>query len=255
MKRRVALTLGVLAVAGAVVGGALAIAGGDGGPGVDASAPDETEFPPDLSPYRPHIDPADFVATIDNPYLPFEPGTTLFYEGTSEGEKETDEVFVTHETKEILGVTCVVVRDIVRADGEITEKTFDWYAQDRFGNVWYFGEDSHEYENGKPINAAGSWEAGVDGALPGIVMLGDPQVGDRYRQEYYAGKAEDLGGILKLDASVTVPYGSFDSVLVTKDSTPLEPNVLEHKYYAPGVGLVMEQSMRGPKEAFELVAV
>jgi hypothetical protein len=216
---------------------------------------DEPSFPPAVSPYDPKIDPSDFVENINNPYMPLEPGTTLVYEGVSEDEKETDTVFVTNKTKEILGVTATVVRDVVTVEGEIAEKTFDWFAQDRYGNVWYLGEDSKDYENGKPESSSGSWEAGVDGAKPGIVMLGDPQVGDRYRQEYYEGEAEDFGQVLKLGESVDVPYGSYDNVLVTKDWTPLEPKVLENKYYAKGVGVVYERSVKGPKEELKLVEV
>jgi hypothetical protein len=228
--------------------------------GQDESAPSTTpaeqpSFPPRVSPYDPNIDPSDFVEGIDNPYMPFEPGTTLVYEGVSEDEKETDTVFVTNKTKEIMGVTATVVRDVVSVEGEIAEKTFDWYAQDRFGNVWYLGEDSKEYENGKPASSHGSWEAGVDGAQPGILMLGDPQAGDRYRQEYYKGEAEDFGQVLKLGESVDVPYGSYDNVLITKDWTPLEPEVIENKYYARGVGVVLERSVKGPKEELRLVDV
>jgi hypothetical protein len=228
--------------------------------GQDASAPSTTSgktpsFPPRVSPYDPKINSSDFVAGIDNPYMPFEPGTTHVYEGVSEDEKETVTVFVTNKTKEILGVTATVVRDVVTVEGEIHEKTFDWYAQDRYGNVWYLGEDSKEYENGKPVSSSGSWEAGVDGAQPGIVMLGEPQVGDRYRQEYYKGEAEDFGQVLKLGESVDVPYGSYDNVLVTKDWTPLEPKILENKYYARGVGVVYERSVKGPKEELSLVEV
>jgi hypothetical protein len=228
--------------------------GGDE-PSPSAGSQDEPSFPPALSPYEPEIDPADFVEVIDNPYMPLEPGTTYVYEGESEGEKETDTVFVTHETKEILGVICTVVRDVVSVEGEIAEKTFDWFAQDRYGNVWYFGEDSQEYEDGKPVSREGSWEAGVDGAQPGIIMLGEPEVGDRYRQEYYEGEAEDFGKILRLDGSIEVPYGSFDNVLITKDWTPLEPKVVENKYYARDVGVVFEESVKGPKEQLRLLEV
>jgi hypothetical protein len=228
--------------------------------GEDESAPsatpgDQPSFPPAVSPYDPKIDASDFVDGIDNPYMTFEPGTTLVYEGVSEDEEETVTIFVTNKTKEILGVTATVVRDVVTVEGEIAEKTFDWFAQDRYGNVWYLGEDSKEYEDGKPVSSEGSWEAGVDGAKPGIVMLGDPQVGDRYRQEYYEGEAEDFGQVLKLDESVDIPYGSYDDVLVTKDWTPLEPKVLENKYYAKGVGVVYERSVKGPKEELKLVEV
>jgi hypothetical protein len=226
---------------------------GEDEPQPSTRSANEPVFPPPVSPYEPKIEPADFVAGIDNPYLPFEPGTKWVYEGVSGDEKETDTVYVTNQTKEILGITCTVVRDVVSVEGEIAEKTFDWYAQDRYGNVWYMGEESREYENGKVVSTEGSWEAGVDGAQPGIIVLGDPQVGDRYRQEYYKGEAEDFGQVLKLDASVEVPYGSFDNVLVTKDWTPLEPKVLEEKYYARDVGVVFEHSIKGPNEELRLV--
>jgi hypothetical protein len=244
-------SLRLLALALLVVGTAAAC-------GEDESAPSTTpagepSFPPVVSPYDPQINPSDFVEEIDNPYMPFEPGTTLVYEGASKDETETVTVFVTNKTKEILGITATVVRDVVTVDGQIAEKTFDWYAQDRYGNVWYLGEDSLEYEDGKPVSSAGSWEAGVDGAKPGIVMLGDPQVGDRYRQEYYKGEAEDFGQVVKVGESVDVSHGSFDDVIVTKDWTPLEPKVLENKYYARGVGVVFERSVKGPKGELSLV--
>jgi hypothetical protein len=211
--------------------------------------------PPPVDPYDPHIDPADFVAVIDNPYLPLAPGTTYTYEGSLKAAGERNIVSVTNRTKRIIGVTTTVVNDVVTVEGVIAEKTLDWYAQDRWGNVWYFGEDSKSYENGKVVSTEGSWEAGVDGAKPGIVMLGQPHVGDLYRQEYYPGVAEDMAQVLQLDASVTVPYGSFTDVLVTKDWTPLDPKVVENKYFAPGVGLVLERSAKGPKEESRLVSV
>jgi hypothetical protein len=246
-------SLRLFAMALVIVATAAACGGDESAP--SATPADQPSFPPAVSPYDPKIDEADFVDGIDNPYMPFEPGTTLVYEGVSGGEEETVTIFVTNKTKEILGVTATVVRDVVSVEGEIAEKTFDWFAQDRYGNVWYLGEDSKEYEDGKPVSSEGSWEAGVDGAKPGIVMLGDPQVGDRYRQEYYEGEAEDFGQVLKLDESVDIPYGSYDDVLVTKDWTPLEPKVLENKYYAKGVGVVYERSVKGPKEELKLVEV
>src|SRR5919106_1886711 len=246
-------SLRLFAVVLLVVGTAAACGGGESASSTPPAA--EPLFPPAVSPYDPELDPSSFVEAIDNPYMPFEPGTTLVYEGVSEDKKETVTVSVTNKTKEILGITATVVRDVVTVGGEIAEKTFDWYAQDRYGNVWYMGEDSKEYEDGKPVSSAGSWEAGVGGAKPGIVMLGDPQVGDRYRQEYYKGEAEDFGQVLKLAESVDVPHGSFDEVLVTKDWTPLEPQVLENKYYARGVGVVFERSVKAPKEELSLVDV
>jgi hypothetical protein len=223
-----------------------------------ASGPALSRNPAELvegEPYRPQIYPADFVEVIDNPYLPLKPGTTLVYEGTSDGERETTEVTTTDRTKEVMGVTTTVVRDQVFVAGELVEDTFDWFAQDRYGNVWYFGEISREYKGGKFVGTEGSWEAGVDGAEPGIVMLADPQVGDSYRQEYYAGEAEDTAEVWALERSVTVPHGSFDGVLVTEDSNPLEPKLLEHKCYAPGIGVVLERLIKGGQEVLRLADV
>ncbi|WP_432822682.1 hypothetical protein [Trichloromonas sp.] len=187
-------------------------------------------------PYDPQIDPADFVVGIDNPFLPLVPGTTMVYQ---KGE-ERIEVKVTAETKEILGVTCVEVEDTVTIDGELVEETLDWYAQDMLGNVWYFGELSRNYEDGELNNLDGSWQAGVDGAKPGIVMLADPMVGDVYRQEFLLGEAEDMARVVARDEEVTVPHppGTF-TTLKTEEWNPLEPEMLENKFYAPGVGLVL----------------
>jgi hypothetical protein len=205
--------------------------------------------------YSPSIDPADFTTKIHNKYFPLKPGTTFVYRGKTEDATEGDVVAVTSDTRSVMGIECVVVKDTVTEDGEMTEKTFDWYSQDNEGNVWYFGEDSKEYENGKVKSTEGSWEAGKDGARPGIIMPADPKIGHTYRQEYYEGEAEDMAKALKLDASATVPYGSFDHVLVTREWTPLEPNIAEHKYYAAGVGNVLEVSVKGPQERLELVDV
>jgi hypothetical protein len=205
--------------------------------------------------YSPNIDPADFTTKIDNKYFPLKPGTTFVYKGKTEGDTEGDVVAVTSDTRNIMGVECVVVNDRVTTNGKLTEQTYDWYAQDKKGNVWYFGEDSKEYENGKVKSTGGSWEAGKDGAQPGIIMPADPKIGHTYRQEYYKGEAEDMARALKLDGSATVPYGSFDHVLVTDEWTPLEPNIAEHKYYAAGVGNVLEVATKGPQERLELIAV
>ncbi len=191
-------------------------------------------------PYEPDIDPADYVSGVDNQYFPLTPGTVWRYEGRTGDGLETIEVRVLNETRVVMGVTCVVVRDTVRVDGEKVEDTYDWYAQDVSGNVWYFGEDSKEYENGKAVSSAGSWESGVDGAYPGIIMLGDPYVGLMYRQEYLEDEAEDMGSVLSLDVTVTVKGETYDHVLKTRDFTPLEPEVKEFKFYAPGIGVVLE---------------
>ena len=204
-------------------------------------------------PYEPTIDPAEFVAVVDHPYFPLRPGSRWVLEGSGDAEGEVDVITVLEETRVVMGVECVVVRDEVSQDGEPVEITDDWYAQDRDGNVWYFGEETAEYENGEVVSTGGSWEAGVDGAQPGIIMPGDPVVGVAYRQEFYAGEAEDMAVAVELDERAEVPAGSFDEVLVTEDWTPLEPDVRERKSYAPGVGLVAEQQIAGGDAAFQLV--
>ena len=203
--------------------------------------------------YAPDIDPAGFSTVIDHPYLPLTPGSRWVYESQTPEGLERIVVEVTDDTREVMGVEAVVVRDTVTLDGVVIEDTFDWYAQDAEGNVWYFGEDTREFENGIAVNASGAWEAGIDGALPGIVMEADPQVGDRYRQEYYEGEAEDEGKVLSLDATVTVPFGDFDGVLQTKDFTRLERGVVENKFYAEGVGVVQEQKVKGGSQLTVLV--
>ena len=189
--------------------------------------------------YNPIIKPADFVDVINNQFFPLKPGTTFIYEGTTEKGKEHIEVNVTHNTKKILGVTCIEVRDTVTVDGALLEDTLDWYAQDKEGNVWYFGENSREFEDGLIVSLEGSWIAGVDRAKPGIIMKANPQVGDLYRQEFSLDVAEDMAKVLRLNASVTVPYGSsthFTNCLKTKEFTPLEPDALEYKFYAKDIG-------------------
>jgi len=183
------------------------------------------------------------------------PGTTFVYEGESEGEAIRDEVFVTNETRTVMGVDTVVVRDREFEDGELVEETFDWYAQDKDGNVWYFGEDSREYEDEELVSTAGSWEAGVNGAQPGIIMEGNPQIGDTYRQEYLAGEAEDMAEVVSLNESVSVTYGSFEDCLKTKEWTLLEPGIEENKYYAAGTGLLLEMTVKGESERLELVDI
>jgi hypothetical protein len=202
------------------------------------------------------IDPDNFVRVIDNPYFPLEPGTKFIYEGESEGTPTREVMTVTSETKEILGVTTTVVHHLAYEDKVLVEETFDWFAQDVDGNVWYFGEDTKEFdENGNVISTEGSWEAGVDGAEAGIIMLADPQVGDRYYQEFYRGEAEDQAKVLQLDASICVRYGCFDNVIVTREWTRLEPGVVEYKYYAEGVGFIYGEMVKGGEEQIELVKV
>ena len=207
--------------------------------------------------YRPEIDPADFVDVIDNPYFLITPGARYIYEGETEDGLERIEVEILAETREVMGVTTTIVRDTVYVEGELIEDTFDWYAQDKDGNVWYFGEETKEYEAGEVISVAGAWEAGVDGALPGIIMYADPaaHLGETYRQEYYQGEAEDMAEVFSLSESESVPYGSFDNLLAIREWNPLEPGVVEHKYYASGVGLILEMMVEGGSERVELTEI
>jgi hypothetical protein len=200
-------------------------------------------------PYEPAINPANFTATIDNPFFPLKPGTTFIYEGqTSEGF-EHDEFAVTHVTRVILGVTCVEVRDTRKLDGVLVEDTRDWFAQDLAGNVWYFGENTTLVDNGLPVDLSGTWTGGVDGAQPGIVMEAHPAIGDFYRQEFLLGEAEDLAEVSSLTDSVTVPYGSFTNCLKTTESAPIAPGDISPKYYAAGVGNLLTVEPNGDRSA------
>ena len=199
--------------------------------------------------------PRDFVASIDNEYFPLAPGTTFTYRGLQEGEPRVVTVLVTHRTKIIVGIKTTIVLDQVLVGGKPEEKTFDWYAQDKRGNVWYLGEDSSDFVKGKWVRSDGSWEAGVDGAKPGIVMKADPSPGDAYRQEFYTGHAEDMAKVLSRNESVTVSYGSFEHALETSEWTPLERGVVEHKYYVRGVGNVRTIMVKGGSEEERLVSI
>jgi hypothetical protein len=210
--------------------------------------------PGDGGVWEPDLDPADFVDRVDNPYLPLLPGARWVYEGSTDEGVERVEVVVTDERREILGISATVVRDTVTVDGVVVEDTYDWFAQDVDGTVWYLGEESTDYEDGELVGHEGSWEAGIDGAQPGIVMPGDPVVGHAYRQELLVGEAEDLGEILAVDGTVTVPAGTYDAVLTTRDWNPLEPDVVEQKQYAPGVGLVREEVVQGGDDVVELLS-
>ena len=202
------------------------------------------------------FDPNNFVKKIDNPYFPLKPGTTFIYRGETEGTPTRDVTIVTHQTKEILGVTTTVVHDRVYEDGILSEDTLDWYAQDKQGNVWYFGEDTKELdENGNVVSTEGTWLAGVNGAEPGIVMLAHPHKGDKYQQEFATGVAEDMAQVLGFKNSLCVRYGCFKHVLVTKEWTPLEPGVVENKYYAKGIGFIYSEMVKGGDETLELVRI
>jgi hypothetical protein len=206
--------------------------------------------------YDPNIDAADFVASVTNPFFPLVPGATYTYEAETAEGTETIIVEVLHETKTILGITATVVHDRVYLEGELIENTFDWYAQDIDGNVWYLGEDSKEIENGQVVSTEGSWEAGVDDAKQGIIMWGDPatHLGEEYRQEFYEGEAEDWGEVIAVNQIVEVPFGRFTGCVTTADWNGIEPGVVENKSYCPGIGATLEVVVGGD-ERVELVDV
>jgi hypothetical protein len=203
------------------------------------------------------LDPADFTTTIDNPYWPMAPGSTWTYAETdTKGDRKTVVITVTDQLKKLAnGVTARVVRDVVTKNGKAVEVTDDWYAQDSAGNIWYLGEKTAEYTNGKVSSTAGSFEAGVDGAQAGIALPATPAPGLAYRQEYYAGEAEDRAAVVTVgQEQVQVPFGHFTkNVLMTRDLVPLEPTVQELKFYAPGVGPVLSVHLDGAGGRAELV--
>jgi hypothetical protein len=209
--------------------------------------------------HPPDVNPDNFKnCSPSNPFFPLEPGTTFFYQGESEGVPTSNIVEVTCDTKTILDVTTTVVHDVAKENGVIVEETFDWFATDCDGNVWYFGEDSTEFPS---MSKEGSWEAGVNDADAGFIMLASPQPGDRYYQEFARDVAEDQAKVLSLEGSACVPYppgpGQFcsDELLVTEERTRLEPGVVENKYYASGIGFIFGEMVKGGEEFTELVNI
>jgi hypothetical protein len=204
----------------------------------------------------PDVEAATFVGATDNVYWPLAPGSTWVYEGEDEGEFEHIEVAVQAEHREVMGISAIIVRDVVTLPDGVIEDTFDWYAQDADGNVWYLGEDSKEIEQGEVVGTEGSWESGVDGAMPGVLMWADPMahLGESYYQEFYEGHAEDQAEVVRSGETITVSAGTFSDVLVTREWNPLEPGVTELKYYAPGIGLILEEIEEGGEARIELIS-
>ena len=199
--------------------------------------------------------PNQWASQIDNPYVPLTPGTTLTYRGKVDGKTVTDVFAVTHATKQIEGVTATVIHDQVFQGSQLLEDTFDWFAQDANGNVWYFGEDTKELDHGTVISTEGSWQAGVNKANAGIFMPANPAVGDFFKQEDAKNVAEDCTRIVDLGASVATPYVSSNDALKTEEFSLLEPGVLDNKYYVKGIGNVAERTVQGGNDVLNLVSV
>lgn len=237
MKRRPVRLAAMLLFAGV----ALTACNGDDATGVD--------YDPDI--------PTDWVAAVTNPFFPLVSGVTYEFEGQTDEGIERIVVEVLSATRTVMGVEATIVHDRVYLDGDLIEDTQDWYAQDGAGNVWYLGEDSKEIEDGAVVSTEGSWEWGVDDALPGIVMWGDPaaHLDEAYRQEFYEHEAEDWGKVVAIGQSVDVPYGSFSGCIKTEDWNGLEPGTLENKYYCPDIGIVLEVAVEGGSERVELTGV
>jgi hypothetical protein len=249
------LSIGVLAVLGfAACDGASESAAPTTGGTASESGPAASSLPQGSQPFE--LDPSEFTTEIDNPFWPMTPGSRWVYRETdAEGTVSRVVVTVLDKTKTIAnGVEARVVHDQVTEDGEVKEDTFDWYAQDAEGNLWYLGEDTAEYENGKLKTREGSWEAGADGALAGIIMPAHPQVGQTYREEYYKGHAEDGAQIISVDALAKVPYGRFEQGVQTRNFSGIEPNVIEEKIYGRGVGVVLEITVSGGSDRAELLS-
>jgi hypothetical protein len=202
------------------------------------------------------LDPADFVGRVTNPWYPLTPGSTYVYRGVKDGRASREVITVRQQTKVISGVRTTVVSDVLYVDGRLAERTTDWYAQDKKGSVWYFGERTAELDRtGRVTSREGSWQTGLNGAKPGIYMPARPRAGQSFRQEIYKGHAEDRFRILSLAVSVHVPFVSSDKALLTKEWTPLEPGVVDHKYYVRGIGTVKELSVKGAAESAVLVSM
>lgn len=206
--------------------------------------------------YHPHIDPASFTDRVDNPLFPLTTGTTLVYSGTKDGKRALDLFAASSATRVIDGVRTRVVEDRLFLNSVLEERTRDYYAQDRCGNVWYFGEDTATLDrHGNVISTEGSFHAGIDGAQPGVFMQAMPEVGRLFRQEWYRGHAEDTYKAVDLSTPKSVPYGSFQHALRTRETTALEPNVVDNKWYVRGIGQVEELAVKGPREKLVLIDV
>jgi hypothetical protein len=251
-------SLGLGGIAVAAIAAVTTAGAASGRPAAHAAWTSPSRLAPIHGRYEPRIVPSHFVAKIDNRFFPLLPGTRFAYRGVAENgrTKQRDVMVVTHRHKRIMGVAATVVRDSVFQHGHLVERTLDWYAQDREGNVWYMGELARELHHGRLVRAGDSWQGGVNGAQPGIIMPGHPRRGQRYRQEYFPGHAVDQARVLGRGGPVTEPAGRFRHTLLTEETAPtLEPDIAERKWYVAGVGDVEEHAVRGDKEHMRLVRV
>jgi hypothetical protein len=258
MLRRIGIAATTLALAAtpglALVGPAMAANNNGNNSAVQGNCP-LPKFGPGET-YHPKIDPKGFTTNVTNPFFPLPPGEITVYSGVKDGKKALDVSVPTSRTRVIDGVKTRIVEDRLYLNGSLEERTVDYYAQDRCGNVWYFGEDTATLDSrGKVTSTEGTFHAGVDGAQPGVFMTAHPRVGQIFRQEWYKGHAEDVFKVLSLDTKVTVPFGSFQHALLTQETTALEPTVLDHKHYVSRLGEVDENAVKGPAENLQLLGV
>lgn len=239
-----------------VLVGALALSGCTGGSATDSnsSSGSPESFPQGGDEVQ--LDPADFTVDVTNKYWPMKKGDRWVYEERDEnGTVTRDEVTVLDRTEMINGIEALVVHDVASEGGVTIEDTLDWYAQDSAGNLWYLGEETTSYENGQPSSTEGSWKYGVDGAQAGILLPAEPEPGQRYRQEFLEGEAEDEGEVLSSKEQAQTPAGLYQDCLLTRDTTPLEPELVELKWYAPGIGPVLTLTPSGEQTRAQLVEV
>jgi hypothetical protein len=253
MRRRTLIITVALVCSAGVCGGAAHAAAGSAPHGAGGCA--LPRFGPGAT-YHPHIEARDFGPHVDNPWFPLRPGTTFIYAGEEDGVPTIDVVAPSHRTRVIDGVRTRVVLDRLLKKGRVVERTTDYYAQDRCGNVWYFGEDTAELDrHGRVVSREGSWHAGVRGAQPGVYMQARPTIGRRFRQEWSPGNAADQFSVIAKHADVRTPYGSFDDALRTRETSELEPGVVDNKLYVRGIGDVLEVTVTGGNEKLSLVDV
>jgi hypothetical protein len=237
-----------------VLVGALVLSGCTGGSTTDAGSSSGSTGSLPQGGDAVELDPADFTVDVTNKYWPMKKGDRWLYEERDEnGTVTRDEVTVLDRTEKINGIEALVVHDVASQGGVTIEDTTDWYAQDSAGNLWYLGEETTSYENGQPSSTEGSWEYGVDGAQAGILLPAEPKPGDHYRQEFLKGEAEDQGLVLSSDEQAQTPAGLYKDCLLTRDTTPLEPELVELKWYAPGIGPVLTLTPSGEQTREQLV--